>query len=275
MLSLKDLCARSIAHNLDKLTTKCSDCAECKLIWRNITFIGARDADRILEELTTLAILRPEHFNLFSPRFVNLKSVDLRLNSRHVQSPSFMHEFSLTSLTIRKLNKNHSLRVILISLSEGTHEALMSLHVSHASVMINDLILLDTFANLQSLSLSDTTLTSVHLDVLVEKVPQLTWLDISKTEVTDISPLRKYGVNLEGLIMRNIELHFKNIESHVLLTLADLKGLQHLDVSYSKYTNTVRPSVFESRLCTSEYLPDLKHFEMNGNPFMATADEIK
>lgn len=275
--ALKDICVRNIAENIDRLTTRCSDCLTPKLVWRTphtSSFINAETAGRILEELTLLLILQPEHLNLFSSRFVNLNSIDFDVRYIPIRSLNFLRDFTLRSMKIRHKGVNENLSEILHYQSEKTLGNLKILRVTDAITTNEDLTSLGLLTNLQNLDLSSTTLTSEHLNIIVKEVPQLKWLDISTTRVRNINPLRIYRENLEGLIMRDIDYDLNFIESDVMLTLIELKGLQHLDVTYTKSRNS-HLSLFGRHLCSYDRLPILEHFEMNGNLFFATAAEIR
>ncbi|VUZ40418.1 unnamed protein product, partial [Hymenolepis diminuta] len=274
---LKDICVRNIAENIDRLTTRCSDCLTPKLVWRTLhtsSFINAEAAGQILEELTLLLILQPEHLDLFSFRFVHLNSVDFDVRYIPIRLLNFLRHFTLRSIKIRHKGVNENLSEILRYQSEETLRNLKTLRVTNAITTSEDFMSLGVLTNLQNLDLSSTTLTNENLNIIVEEVPLLKWLNISTTRVRNINPLRIYGENLEGLIMRNIDYDLNTIESDVMLTLIELKGLQHLDVTYTKNRNS-HLSLFGRHLCSYDRLPILEHFEMNGNLFLATAAEIR
>lgn len=268
------MCISFIAKNFENLTTKSSDFDEPKYVWRFLhpdCFIPTPIAEQLLQKLGKEKILRAEYLNLFSAKYAELKSVDLRHSDLTPSSLDFLSNFTLYSLRLVEL-RCITLTDIIRRLSQETRDNLMALHLSYVTVKVSGLTNLRLFSNLKFINFSQTRLNNCGLATLVGSVPQLLFLDISNTWVSDIYPLGNLNRTLRSLAIRKLNIY--NAINRFLMTLLKLKKLRFLDISYleSRYFN---PEQFERYLCSAQKLPNLEHFLMNGNPFGLSLTHIK
>ncbi|VDO00029.1 unnamed protein product [Rodentolepis nana] len=239
--SLMNLCLKAIVDNFDSLVTKCDDCAEPKLTWRLPCpdyAIPSPMADMILKRLSDRRLLKQEHLALFSKQYVDLQSLSLR-------------DFPYSPSLIPVLH-GIDLNDFISAFSERTVEALHTLNVRGMCIeeetKLCAMDALGQFQNLSHLDISRTNLDSQCLNVLVKSLKRLAYLDISETEVVDIT------CGEQSL-------------RQMLLTILELKELRTLEIANFKhhFDQLIEPGV----------LPHLKHLEMGGNPLRFTLRDIE
>uniref|UniRef100_A0A5K3FR18 Protein zyg-11 homolog B n=1 Tax=Mesocestoides corti TaxID=53468 RepID=A0A5K3FR18_MESCO len=276
--SLEDTCVRWISKNLHSVITKCSDCVEPKYVWRfpwPDCRIIARPAEKILLKLCKRQILRDEYLNLFSSKYVDLISPVLRDVPVTSSALRILRDFKLYNLTATNL-KQVNLNGLIGCLGEASAENLVSLNVSNANIEENKLpviVSLGRLKNLQVLNVSRTRFTSECLQNTVKLLPRLRYLNISRTNINNITALLDLRETLTGLIMHRLTLDSKSHEK-VLLTVLELKALRVLDVSSAPDQDKPRlPAV--DRLCAPGALPHLTHFDICGNQFSLRLSDVK
>ena len=90
------------------------------------------------------------------------------------------------------------------------------------------LVALSNLRALQTLNVSGTEFNRHGLDIVVEDLPLLESLDISCTQVDDITPLKKCKDRLKTLIMYNVKI---SACGNVISVLLKLNELRNLDIS--------------------------------------------
>lgn len=280
MRSLKALCLKAVAKNLDALVTKCSDCAEPKLLWRfpyPDCYIASPEADMIMKELGGLGLLTNERLTLFSKKQVDLHSITLQNVLLTPLSASIFRDFTLyhiTALNVTGININDFIRTF----SESTIENLHTLKLINMKIEKKTkyplIAALGQFQHLRHLNVSNTNLDNDYLYNLVKALRRLEYLDISRTKVTDISCLMELRNNLTSLIIHGLELENRQSSKVMLLTILDLKELRVLDISNGLWRTHHRFRAVD-QLIESGRFPYLKYFDMSGNPFRLNVKDIE
>ncbi|KAL5960587.1 hypothetical protein TSMEX_011679, partial [Taenia solium] len=277
--SLEDICVRWVTKNLHYVVTKCSDCNEPKYVWRfpypNCRIV-ARPAEKILLKLCKRQILRDELLSLFSVKYVDLVSPVLRDVSVNPSTLRVLRDFKLYNLTATSL-KQTSLNSLISCLSEASAESLVSLNVTNTAIEENKLpviISLGRLKNLQVLNVSRTKFTTECLQNAVKLLPRLRYLNISRTNVNNITALLDLRDTLTGLIMHKLNLDSRQVLERVLSTVLELKELRVLDVSSASDRDKPRLP-FVDRLCAPGALPHLTHFDICGNQFSLKLSDVR
>nr|CDS33552.1 eri1 exoribonuclease 3 [Hymenolepis microstoma] len=277
--SLEDISVRWIVKNFYSVVTKCSDCTESKYIWRfpyPDCRIVARPAEKILLKLCKRQVFKEEFLNLFSIKYVDLVSPVLRDVVVSPQYLRILRDFKLYNLTAASL-KETNLNSLISCLGENTTENLVSLNLTNMAIEENKLpviISLGRLKNLQVLNVSRTKFTSECLQNLVKLLPRLRFLNISRTNINNISALLELKTTLTGLIMHKLNLDSPQLLSRALSTILELSELRVLDVSSAGDRDRPRcPSV--DRLCEPDCLPHLTHFDICGNQFSLKLVDVK
>ncbi|VDM21198.1 unnamed protein product, partial [Hydatigera taeniaeformis] len=276
---MEDICVRWITKNLNQVITKCSDCIEPKYVWRfpyPDCRIVARPAEKILLKLCKRQILRDDYLSLFSVKYVDLVSPVLRDVSVSPSTLRVLRDFKLYNLTATSL-KQTSLNSLISCLSEASAESLVSLNVTNTAIEENKLpviISLGRLKNLQALNVSRTKFTTECLQNAVKLLPRLRYLNISRTNINNISALLDLRDTLTGLIMHRLNLDSRQVLERVLSTVLELKELRVLDVSSASDRDKPRlPAV--DRLCAPGALPHLTHFDICGNQFSLKLSDVR
>uniref|UniRef100_A0A158QG44 TIR domain-containing protein n=1 Tax=Hymenolepis diminuta TaxID=6216 RepID=A0A158QG44_HYMDI len=276
---LKRLCARSIAENFESMIKQTSNGTKPEFEWffpLSDWYIAPPAADILLEELGNRKKLTKEHFSLFLNPNIGMHSVSLRNIYLTPSSISFLKDFALYKLTAENV-RGITLNDLIDNLSKSTFKDLHTLNVSRISfdAQSNGSVVLpmEQFKNLQHLNISNTKINSRCLNDLVKFLPRLRYLDISETEVNDITSLKDLKETLVGLIMHQIPLETDSDFEMALSVLLDLKELRVLDLSHIGYTATLRLPVVDLFI-QSQFAPHLKHLDISGNPFRLTRIDI-
>ncbi|VDQ08089.1 unnamed protein product [Trichobilharzia regenti] len=176
------------------------------------------------------------------------------------------HLYSLSAMNLTKVNLN----TIISCLGEWTVQNLMCLNISGTSILCEThlpiLVALGRFKNLSVLNASRTELSSQCLQIIADDLLSLRYLNISRTRVTDITPLLNIRERLNGLIMHRLQLERTEDIEKLLCNVVELHQLRILDVSDKPRTNTGRFNAVD-KLCSSEALPFLEHIDLSGNQF--------
>lgn len=278
--SLRECCIKAIAENFDTLVTKCCDCTIPKLTWRfpyPDCAITSPPADMLLKELGDRGILKQEHLVLFSKQHVNLQFLALRDLSLSPSLISVFRDFTLYNITAVNVS-GINLSDFISSFSASTSENLHTLNVTNMSIekqtKLSAMAALGQLQNLHRLNISQTDLDSECLDVLVKSLKRLRYLDVSETNVVNISCLTGLKNSLSELFMNELEVSSRRSFRQMLSTILELKELRTLEVS--SLENCVDSRLREvEQLIEPGILPYLEHLEMSGNPFQLTLSDIQ
>lgn len=206
---------------------------------------------------------------LFSSENVDLKCPVIR--DAHVDPTALrvLRDFHLFSLSAINLPDVH-LYSLAGCLNEWTVHNLVHLNISGILVLdetnVQIVFPLCRFKNLQVLNVSKTKFTTSCLQILVKELPHLWNLNLSKTRITDISPLLVLKDKLTELTMHRLNLSKKEEIENLLQNIVQLKRLRYLDAS-EKHRTTAHRLGSVDRLVSGLALPDLMHIDLSGNQF--------
>ncbi|CAH8675155.1 unnamed protein product [Schistosoma haematobium] len=254
--SLEDLCVRCVCKNLNVLTY---------LSFRLV----ARPSQKILLQLCKRNALDDDRMSLFNADSVDLMSPVIKEANVSPSSLKVLKEFRLYSLSAMNLTKVN-LNTIISCLGEWTVQNLMCLNISGTSILCEThlpiLVALGRFKNLSVLNASRTELNTQSLQIIVDDLLNLRYLNISRTRVTDITPLLNIRDRLNGLIMHRLQLETTEDMAKLLYTVVELNQLRILDIS-DKPRNAVGRYDAVDKFCSPEALPFLEHIDLSGNQF--------
>ncbi|XP_069126204.1 protein zyg-11 homolog B-like [Argopecten irradians] len=231
-VSLQNCCVDFICDNL---STLCLASAETppKLTFKDpeVYFHGDL-SEQLLNSLCEKGKLTDETLSLFDPSVTNLKRVCIhdaqQLTTRGLRT---LKTHRISELEITGL-KSVTVNDAIGCLGEWTLCNLRSLNVSNSTFLNSTkfcvVVSLSKLRNLHSLNVSRTEFNKHGLEIIAEDLPCLESLDISCTQINDISPLRKCRDRLKSLSMYNLRASNKD---DVVPVLFDLTKLVHLDVS--------------------------------------------
>ncbi|CAH8635995.1 unnamed protein product [Schistosoma intercalatum] len=270
--SLEDLCVRCVCKNLNVLTYLSSENCEVKRKWR-FPYPGfrlvARPSQKILLQLCKRNALDDDRMSLFNADSVDLMSPVIKEANVSPSSLKVLKEFRLYSLSAMNLTKVN-LNTIISCLGEWTVQNLMCLNISGTSILCEThlpiLVALGRFKNLSVLNASRTELNTQSLQIIADDLLNLRYLNISRTRVTDITPLLNIRDRLNGLIMHRLQLETTEDMAKLLCTVVELHQLRILDVS-DKPRNAVGRYDAVDKFCSPEALPFLEHIDLSGNQF--------
>ncbi|CAH8637218.1 unnamed protein product [Schistosoma intercalatum] len=270
--SLEDLCVRYVCKNLNVLTYLSSENCEVKRKWR-FPYPGfrlvARPSQKILLQLCKRNALDDDRMSLFNADSVDLMSPVIKEANVSPSSLKVLKEFRLYSLSAMNLTKVN-LNTIISCLGEWTVQNLMCLNISGTSILCEThlpiLVALGRFKNLSVLNASRTELNTQSLQIIADDLLNLRYLNISRTRVTDITPLLNIRDRLNGLIMHRLQLETTEDMAKLLCTVVELHQLRILDVS-DKPRNAVGRYDAVDKFCSPEALPFLEHIDLSGNQF--------
>ncbi|CAH8657905.1 unnamed protein product [Schistosoma bovis] len=270
--SLEDLCVRCVCKNLNVLTYLSSENCEVKRKWR-FPYPGfrlvARPSQKILLQLCKRNALDDDRMSLFNADSVDLMSPVIKEANVSPSSLKVLKEFRLYSLSAMNLTKVN-LNTIISCLGEWTVQNLMCLNISGTSILCEThlpiLVALGRFKNLSVLNASRTELNTQSLQIIADDLLNLRYLNISRTRVTDITPLLNIRDRLNGLIMHRLQLETTEDMAKLLYTVVELNQLRILDIS-DKPRNAVGRYDAVDKFCSPEALPFLEHIDLSGNQF--------
>ena len=282
-ISLEEACVDFICENLDALCEVTplmtlsppvdgSDKPEChkeeKLTLKDDSILPSGISDRLLEQLSEKGKLRDLTMTLFDSNVATLRNVRMRKAAK----------LTTKGLRMLKGHKIRSLEAIGLTVSvndligclgEWTLQNLRSLNVTKSTFMAGSkycvVVGLSKLQNLQSLNVASTEFNSHGLEIVIEDLPHLEVLNISGTQVSDISPLRKCRDRLKSLYMYNLKVSHQESVVRILL---ELHQLQHLDISDEQDRHPFdllepNPSSI-SDLFNPTCLPHLKYLDISG-----------
>ncbi|RTG85573.1 Zyg-11 protein [Schistosoma bovis] len=207
--------------------------------------------------------------SLFNADSVDLMSPVIKEANVSPSSLKVLKEFRLYSLSAMNLTKVN-LNTIISCLGEWTVQNLMCLNISGTSILCEThlpiLVALGRFKNLSVLNASRTELNTQSLQIIADDLLNLRYLNISRTRVTDITPLLNIRDRLNGLIMHRLQLETTEDMAKLLYTVVELNQLRILDIS-DKPRNAVGRYDAVDKFCSPEALPFLEHIDLSGNQF--------
>ena len=189
-------------------------------------------SEQLLGILVEKGRLNDQTLSLFNRNNTRLQRVNLNSVSKLSRKGlRILQHHPILDLEASKLNKALvSISDLINSVSQWTLENLRSLNVSNCSFTdgskVAAIVSLSRLKNLRVLNVSCTDFTNHGLEIIVDDLRYLECLDLSETQVTDISPLRKGRGRLRKLVMHNLK-----ISDEAIPVIFDLAHLRWLDVS--------------------------------------------
>ncbi|VDO00872.1 unnamed protein product [Rodentolepis nana] len=223
-------------------------------------------------------LFKTEMMTLFSKDYANLSILELRNFQITFLNAHFLQDFIPNELTLSHVNGT-TLGVLIANLNDHACGAIKSLDISGVNIFkfppfFPEVGELGWLSNLSTLNISDTSLDSSALAIVVEKCPTLKHLDISDNPVEDISCLLNLKDQLEGLVLHFNVMPEEAIYWEAIWTVLRLEKLQKLDLSAFEKNGNYRLSNVETLLSSGTF-PHLKHFDISGNPLGLTSAELQ
>ncbi|VEL33476.1 unnamed protein product [Protopolystoma xenopodis] len=273
---MEDICVRWVCKNILFITEKVT-CSEPKRRWRIKDFwISARPAQKILLQLCKRNILDDEMLHLFTPEYVDLISPSIKEANIGHYALRILRDFRLLNLSATNLERVN-LNTIIGCLGEWTVRNLKSLNISGTSVLCETnlpiVVPLGRFKSLHILNVSRTEFTTQCLQIVVNDLPNLRHLNVSRTRVVDISALVLIADRLTGLIMHRLDLSEPQHVDNLLSNIIKLHELRHLDAS-DKPRGLYNRQPAVDRLCSGICLPYLTHIDLSGNQFGLRLEDV-
>ncbi|KAK3546377.1 hypothetical protein QTP70_026172, partial [Hemibagrus guttatus] len=228
--SLVNVCVLCVCQNLDTL---CSVCDDGSLRLRSCPVFPPELSDLLLSTMTEEGLLNDRTLGIF----YNVECLRLMracIRGSRLSAASFRH--SLCSHRLLELNASHVLGDITISdilqgLSSNLvcRQSLQRLSVSGVDHFCDVSVSFRTLQGLRSLSVAWTPLDDSALKDICS-LPLLESLDISGTNITDLTPLLWLRCRLRSLTLHALH-HLRMAVNDFLSVISELQLLTHLDVS--------------------------------------------
>uniref|UniRef100_A0A8D8YI04 Protein zyg-11 homolog B n=2 Tax=Cacopsylla melanoneura TaxID=428564 RepID=A0A8D8YI04_9HEMI len=239
--SLKDVCIDFICDNVQALVQKDPSVEpvgkQNELVYSNDNmFLPQTISEQLLTTLSAKNQLNDFTMGMFDHKHCTLSEIYL---------PDAKN---LTTRGLRKL-KQHKICAIKVfemkvavndligCLGEWTLNNLKCLNVTDSSFLQKNycfiIIPISKLKSLHTLNVRCTEFNNHGLEIVVEDLPCIQCLDISRTRISDISLLKKIKHRLRYLAMHNIHL-----TESIVDTLAQLRQLRLLDISEEKSSST-------------------------------------
>ncbi|XP_059151723.1 protein zyg-11 homolog B-like [Physella acuta] len=258
-MSLQICCVDFICDNLSALCevqpAATADPKQTKMVFKDPeTCFHANLSDQLLSTLSEKGKLNDESLSLFDPSVTALRHVSIHNAPVTSRGLRILKGHRVSQLEVTGI-KDVTVNDIIGCLGEWTLSNLRILNVSRNTFLNNSkfcvVVSLSKLRNLHTLNVSFTEFNRHGLEIIAEDLPCLEVLDISCTEINDISPLRKCKNRLKSLSMYNLQLH-KN--SDPIGVVSDLVHLVQLDVSNDATRESIITSVATERFQVPEYL---------------------
>ena len=271
-ISLQDVCLEYICENIEVLCgmQHCLDSGQTSMQFRSDdVFFHSHLSDALLASLCEKQKLTDETMALFDVNVAQLKRVrikDVQLTTKGLRMLKGHKLTELEAIGLQEITVNE----LIGCLGEWSLANLRTLNVTNClfmnSAKFSVVVSLSKLRNLHSLNVSNTEFNKHGLEIIVEDLPALESLDISRTPVNDLAPLRKCKERLKSLSMYNLKASHSD---DVVGILCELTCLRHLDVSddYSiQPFVSLEPVKFkiEDLLCRSRSLPYLTALDVSG-----------
>ncbi|CAL1542443.1 unnamed protein product [Lymnaea stagnalis] len=266
-MSLQSCCVDFICENLTALCevqpAATVDPKQTKMVFKDPeTCFHANLSDQLLSTLSEKGKLNDESLSLFDPSVTALRHVSIHNATVTGRGLRILKGHRVSQLEVTGI-KDVTVNDIIGCLGEWTLSNLRILNVSRNTFLNNSkfcvVVSLSKLRNLHTLNVSFTEFNRHGLEIIAEDLPCLEVLDISSTEINDISPLKKCKNRLRSLSMYNLQLH-KN--SDPIGVVNELIHLVHLDVSNDATRESIITSVATERFQVPEYL---SRYETNPN----------
>ncbi|BFY99650.1 hypothetical protein BsWGS_02689 [Bradybaena similaris] len=274
-VSLQNYCVDFICENLTALCevqpAPTADSKQSKMIFKDPdSCFHANLSDQLLSTLSEKGKLNDETLSLFDPNVTALRHVSIHSAPVTSRGLRILKGHRISQLEVTGI-KDVTVNDIIGCLGEWTLSNLRILNVSKNTFLNNSkfcvVVSLSKLRNLHTLNVSFTEFNRHGLEIIAEDLPCLEVLDISCTEINDISPLRKCKNRLKSLSMYNLQLH-RN--SDPIGVVSELVHLVHLDVSNDATRESIITSVATERFQVPEYLsksdinPSLVSLDVSG-----------
>ncbi|PAA47060.1 hypothetical protein BOX15_Mlig000133g4, partial [Macrostomum lignano] len=171
----------------------------------------------------------------------------------------------LTCVRLEQVN----LYSLVSCLSDASKQQMVSFNLAGTSILCDKLpviVCLSVFRSLASLNLANTELDCKCLEVICNDLRHLVHLDISKTDVVDIWPLRRMRHRLKYLHLYGVK---PKQASRFLTVLSELENLVLLDISDdTSLARFGKPQVQQQvreLFSSPNFLPRLEHLDVSGN----------
>lgn len=270
--SLLEISAKQIADNIDKLSSPISNNSEKRRCWQfpHSEFrLSHGVANKILGDICEKELLNSEILSLFSSNQTNLSWLTLKYCDLTPSSLTIFQESVFERLNIEAVY-GISLRDILQNLNVRTKTTLHTLIYRKMSIRRNEFVELKMqmcqFQNMSLLNLSRSRIANEGLSALTANLINLRYLDISYTDVTDLSCLEHLKQNLHQLIAFNLPLDSDEKQEGLLKTLLKLTQLRVFDVGNSNHCSSHRLESVDQFIKSGQF-PHLEICEMCFNPF--------
>ena len=234
----------------------------------NGAFIHSGIADLLISRMSVCRTLCNETMELFDPNTTCLRHVVIRRSPVTATGLRVLRSHKLLSLAVEPDDpKLLKVSDIMRCLNEWTVVNLRSLsvagatfgHVGGPPVIVS----LCALRNLHSLDVSQTNFNENMLKIIVDDLPLLESIDISSTQVRDVTSLSQCRSRLRRLLMYNVRLS----DSSSVDVLRSLSALRVLDISHdlNPYTSHQMSSITaESILLEGSEFHDLVSLDISG-----------
>ncbi|XP_695816.5 protein zyg-11 homolog isoform X1 [Danio rerio] len=238
--SLTDISLMWICHNVEEL---CVAQENGSLKFHHCPVFPQELADQLLHKMASEGVLNDRTVGIFQ----HLEH--LRLRRAHIQSSHISAEAFRLALCIHKLQEldishtqtNIAISEVLHSLTSSKlcRQSLQTLLMDGLRVYgdTNENVSFSMLRGLKKLSLAGTDLNDSSLEDICT-LPMLENLDISSTNITDLTPLLNCQSQLKSLTLHGLQKLEMNA-SRVNLVLSKLELLRHLDISNDKLLTDV------------------------------------
>lgn len=234
----------------------------------NGAFIDSGIADLLILQMSACRTLRDDTVELFQPNGTCLRNVVIRHSPVTPAGLRVLRSHNLLSLAVEPDDpKLLKVSDVMRCLNEWTVANLRSLSVSGATFGHAGgppvIVSLCALRNLHSLDVSQTNFNENMLKIIVDDLPLLESLDISSTQVNDVTSLSQCRTRLRRLLMYNVRLS----DSTSVDVLRSLSALRVLDISHdliSFTTHQMNSITAESILLEGSEFHDLVSLDISG-----------
>lgn len=259
--SLLDACLACVCQSLDTL---CGVCDDGSLRLHSCPVLPPELSDLLLSTVTDEGLLDDRTLGIFqNVECLRLKRACIR--GSRLTPASFRR--SLCSHRLQELDASHVLGEITVSdilqglsSNRGCHQSLQKLSVSDLDSRWDFPVRFSTLQGLRSLSVAWMPLEDLTLEDVCS-LPLLESLDISGTNVTDLTPLLKLRSRLRSLTIHALH-HLKMAADDFLSVLSELELLAHLDVSNDRIQTS--GEMITKLLQKTQMLPALVALDVSG-----------
>ncbi|XP_053346896.1 protein zyg-11 homolog isoform X2 [Clarias gariepinus] len=260
-LSLADMCLVCVCQNLDPL---CSVCDDGSLRLRSCPIFPPELSDLLLSTMSDQGLLNDRTLGIFNnTECLRLKRASIRAS--RLTADSFSR--SLCSHRLQELDASGVLGDLTISdILQGLSSnqvccrSLQRLNVSGLDRLSDFPVRFSTLRGLRSLSVASTPLDDSALEDVCS-LPLLESLDISGTNVTDLTPLLRLRSRLRSLTVHAVH-HLNMAVYDFLSVLSGLELLTQLDVSNDQLET--QGEMIRKLLVSTQLLPALTALDVSG-----------